>query len=56
MPKQLSLPERIIIEPSGVGKLSDILSAIHDAGDDLKLNVVCTVVDGGKCKMYLKNW
>ena len=49
-------PERIIIEPSGVGKLSDILNAIKSAGDDLKINVVCTVVDGGKCKMYLKNF
>ena len=49
-------PERIIIEPSGVGKLSEILSAIKSAGSDLKINIVCTVVDGGKCKMYQKNF
>ena len=49
-------PERIIIEPSGVGKLSEILTAIKSAGSDLKINIVCTVVDGGKCKMYQKNF
>ena len=49
-------PDRIIIEPSGVGKLSDIVSAITNTGLDLKINVLCTVVDGGKCGMYLKNF
>lgn len=49
-------PERIIIEPSGVGKLSDIIKAIKGTDLDLTLNIIATVVDGGKCKMYLKNF
>ena len=50
-------PDRIIIEPSGVGKLSDVMKAVSEAGlDDAKLNAFCTVVDAGKCKMYLKNF
>ena len=49
-------PERIIIEPSGVGKLSDILKAIDTVDAELKVNVCVTVVDGGKCKMYHKNF
>lgn len=49
-------PNRIIIEPSGVGKLSDVVKAINGAGIDVKVNIVCTVVDGGKCKMYFKNF
>jgi len=49
-------PDRIIIEPSGVGKLSDIVGAITNTGLDLKINILCTVADGGKCKMYLKNF
>lgn len=49
-------PDRIIIEPSGVGKLSDIVKAILKVHADLKLNIVVTVVDGGKCKMYIKNF
>ncbi len=49
-------PSRIIIEPSGVGKLSDIISACKSVQADAQINVVCTVVDGGKCKMYLKNF
>ncbi len=48
--------DRIIIEPSGVGKLSEVVSAIKKVDEDIKLNVLCTVVDGGKCKMYLKNF
>lgn len=48
--------DRIIIEPSGVGKLSEVISAIKKVDADIKLNVLCTVVDGGKCKMYLKNF
>ena len=50
-------PERIIIEPSGVGKLSDVIRAVESA--DLKdsvLNCFTTVVDAGKCKMYMKNF
>ncbi len=49
-------PDRIIIEPSGVGKLSEIINAVKGVDIDLKLNIVCTVVDGGKCKMYSKNF
>ena len=50
-------PDRIIIEPSGVGKLSDILAAIKKVNlPDLKLNIVATVVDGKKAKIYLKNF
>ena len=49
-------PNRIIIEPSGVGKLSDVVKAINGAGIDVKVNIICTVVDGGKCKMYFKNF
>ena len=48
--------DRIIIEPSGVGKLSEVVSAIKKVDADIKLNVLCTVVDGGKCKMYMKNF
>ena len=50
-------PERIVIEPSGVGKLSDVIKAVQNANlPDSKLNAFCTVVDAGKCKMYLKNF
>ena len=49
-------PNRIIIEPSGVGKLSDIIKAIEKVEEPLKINIVATVVDGGKCKMYFKNF
>ena len=51
-------PERIIIEPSGVGKLSDIIVAIQKAQKslDLTINSLTTVVDGIKCKMYIKNF
>ncbi len=50
------VPDRIIIEPSGVGKLSDIIKAIEKVEEPLKINIVATVVDGGKCKMYFKNF
>lgn len=50
------VPDRIIIEPSGVGKLSDIIKAIEKVDEPLKINIVATVVDGGKCKMYYKNF
>ena len=49
-------PDRIIIEPSGVGKLSDIIKAIEKVEEPLKINIVATVVDGGKCKMLFKNF
>lgn len=50
-------PDRIIIEPSGVGKLSDVIRAVQSAGlPDAQLNAFCTVVDAKKCKMYLKNF
>ena len=49
-------PERIIIEPSGVGKLSDIVNAVKELKEDLQINILATVVDGVKTKMYLKNF
>ena len=51
-------PERIIIEPSGVGKLSDIMKAVTDASAtlDVVLNSAVTVVDAKKCPMYAKNF
>ncbi|WP_160688222.1 GTP-binding protein [Clostridium sp. C2-6-12] len=51
-------PERIIIEPSGVGKLSDVIKAVEKVKDevDIELNSFVTVVDGIKCKMYMENF
>ena len=49
-------PTRIVIEPSGVGKLSDIIDAVNKVEADLKLNILATVVDAGKTKIYLKNF
>ena len=51
-------PERVLIEPSGVGKLSDVLKAIENvAGDlDVQVNSAVAVVDASKCKMYMKNF
>ena len=49
-------PNRIIVEPSGVGKLSDIVGAIVKVDAPLQLNILATVVDGPKCKVYLKNF
>ncbi len=50
-------PDRIIIEPSGVGKLSDIAAAVLDAGlEDAELSGLTTVVDASKCKIYMKNF
>ncbi len=50
-------PDRIIIEPSGVGKLSDVLGAVESAGlEDCKINSYTAVVDAAKCKMYMKNF
>ena len=52
-----SAPDRILIEPSGVGKLSDIVTAVEQASDgELTINALCTVVDAGKCKMYMRNF
>ena len=50
-------PDRILIEPSGVGKLSDIVTAVEQSSDgELTINALCTVVDAGKCKMYMRNF
>jgi G3E family GTPase len=51
-------PDRIIIEPSGVGKLSDVRKAVEDAADEagLVLNALTTVADASKIKMYMKNF
>ena len=53
-------PDRIVIEPSGVGKLSDVIHAVEnlhlEADGEVKLNSAVTVVDVLKCKMYLKNF
>ncbi len=50
-------PDRIVIEPSGVGKLSDVIRAVQDAGvEGLELNAFTTVIDAAKCKMYMKNF
>ena len=49
-------PTRIVIEPSGVGKLSDIIDAVKKVDADLELNILATVVDAGKTKIYLKNF
>ena len=51
-------PERILIEPSGVGKLSDVMRAVSDAaeGSKMALNSAVAVVDASKCKMYAKNF
>ena len=50
-------PERIIIEPSGVGKLSDIIRAVEGLHDErLILNSYAAVVDAKKCRMYMKNF
>ena len=49
-------PDRILIEPSGVGKLSDVIAAVQNAHLDVQLNSFVTVVDALKAKMYLKNF
>lgn len=51
-------PDRIIIEPSGVGKLSDVAKAVSDMQEDAQIEVdsLITVVDGKKAKMYMKNF
>lgn len=51
-------PERILIEPSGVGKLSDVMKAVQEVTDEkaVALNSAVAVVDASKCKMYMKNF
>ncbi|MDE6990901.1 MAG: GTP-binding protein [Lachnospiraceae bacterium] len=51
-------PERILIEPSGVGKLSDVMKAVQDVDTDaeVELNSAVVVVDANKCRMYAKNF
>lgn len=50
-------PDRILIEPSGVGKLSDVIRAVQNIGSkEIMLNGFTTVVDANKCKMYMKNF
>ena len=50
-------PDRILIEPSGVGKLSDVIRAVNDAGlDDCAVNAYTAVVDANRCKTYMKNF
>ncbi len=52
-------PDRIIIEPSGVGKLSDVIRAVLDVTEgreDIDLATYTTVADAGKCRMYMKNF
>ena len=50
-------PDRILIEPSGVGKLSDVIGAVRKVtSDDVQLGNFVTVADATKCKMYMKNF
>lgn len=50
-------PDRILIEPSGVGKLSDVIRAVREADvEGLTLNAFTVVIDAGKCKLYMKNF
>lgn len=50
-------PDRILIEPSGVGKLSDVIQAVKDVkSEELYLNALVTVADAGKCRLYMKNF
>ncbi|MBQ0084533.1 MAG: GTP-binding protein [Clostridiales bacterium] len=50
-------PDRILIEPSGVGKLSDVIKAVQNLGiEGVELNSFTTVADASKCKMYMKNF
>ena len=49
-------PDRVIIEPSGVGKLSDVIRAVKAVEGDMELNSFTTVADVSKCRMYMKNF
>ena len=54
-----SHPDRILVEPTGVGKLSEIIAAVEKARGrhpDLTISGCATVVDAGKCRMYIKNF
>ena len=54
--KQFS-PDRVLIEPSGVGKLSDVIRAVEKvACDNVKLNSFTTIADAQKCRVYMKNF
>lgn len=49
-------PDRVIIEPSGVGKLSDVIKAVKNINSSVEINSTAVVVDAQKCKMYMKNY
>lgn len=51
-------PDRVVIEPSGVGKLSDVMEAVRNVAKNLEVNInsAVTVVDATKCKLYMKNF
>jgi len=49
-------PDRVIIEPSGVGKLSDVARAVSAVADKAEIGAKVTVVDANKCKMYIRNF
>ena len=49
-------PDRVIIEPSGVGKLSDVAKAVASVADHAEMGAKITVVDATKCKMYIRNF
>ncbi len=49
-------PDRVIIEPSGVGKLSDVIKAVQNIGEQVEINSTTAVIDAKKCKMYMKNY
>ncbi len=50
-------PDRVLIEPSGVGKLSDVMRAVQKVeSNDVKLNSFTTIADATKCRMYMKNF
>ncbi len=49
-------PDRILIEPSGVGKLSDVMAAVKNSAEGAELSAAVTVVDAKKCRMYMKNF
>jgi len=49
-------PDRVIIEPSGVGKLSDVIKAVKNTSSSVEINSTAVVVDASKCKMYMKNY
>ncbi len=49
-------PDRILIEPSGVGKLSDVMTAVKNSAEGAELSSAVAVVDAKKCRMYMKNF